>query len=81
MSLKTDLNAYIKHNNEAAAYLMSMQSSIQGVCDFEIYLNHFSADGLCVMDADTATGMSIGSVIDIIKKKGKLTKEDWIDIY
>ena len=81
MSIKSEYTKYVLYREKAEASFLNLQDLINEKSEFKIYLNDFPADGLCVMCEETAVGMMIGSVMEIIKDKGKLTKEDWAPIY
>ncbi|GGH78049.1 hypothetical protein [Phaeocystidibacter marisrubri] len=54
-------------------------SKVQSVCDFEIYLDDVPGDGWCFGSDVNGSPlyMSMSSVIEVVEKTGKFTKDDW----
>lgn len=78
------INASSKYKDS----LGQMERLIQDHCDFEIYINEFPDDGICVMTSDddildgrVSGGMSLGSCVGIILDGDRITKDNFIVIY
>jgi hypothetical protein len=69
------LKALAKRVNDLDAWRGRMERELQPKCDFEIGIEIFPGDGICVLNIETSQVAPIEACIAEIEKSGKLTNE------
>lgn len=65
-----------KRVNEARAWAGKLEEKLQDKCDFEIGIETFEGDGICIINVNTSDVAPIWVCIDVIESVGRLSLDD-----
>ena len=75
-----ELKRYYKTQSKFKDAEKALFDKIKGKVNFEIYLNYFPDDGLCVMHGESQVGITIGEFLRLTARGKKLTEKEFIQI-